>query len=114
MTSISLSYGVHVGRRISDADRFCCAQLPLTPPIANTGLQEQSEAATTAQGYLLKQGVKGIRKAFRKRWFDLKNGILYYYVSTSSRAHKGFIDLKNCKFVVSYLRSVGFAVLIVV
>jgi len=75
--------------------------------LANSGLQEQAEASTTAQGYLLKQGVKGIRKAFRKRWFDLKNGILYYYVSTGSRAHKGLIDLKNCKFVVSHLQSVG-------
>ena len=53
------------------------------------------------QGYLLKQGVKGIRKSFKKRWFKLRKGVLYYYVHTNSKAEKGSVDLKKCKFVVT-------------
>jgi len=47
------------------------------------------------QGYLKKQGEKGIMKSFKKRWFQQKDTKLYYYEKEGDTTSFGFINLPD-------------------
>ncbi|KAF2069975.1 hypothetical protein CYY_008701 [Polysphondylium violaceum] len=47
------------------------------------------------QGYLKKQGEKGIVKSFKKRWFQQKDTKLYYYDKEGDTQSYGFINLPD-------------------
>ncbi|KAL6080375.1 Mitochondrial distribution and morphology protein 12, variant 2 [Balamuthia mandrillaris] len=67
------------------------------------------------EGFLLKQGAKGFRKGFKKRWFSLQDNRLYYYVNQGDTIAQslGFIDImaassiipsgtsRNCEFQIN-------------
>jgi len=39
------------------------------------------------QGYLTKEGGKGLKKNWKKRWFILQEEYLYYYTDDAVRLH---------------------------
>ena len=48
------------------------------------------------RGFLKKQGgSKGGNKSWMKRWFELENNQLVYYVDQSKKQTKGALDLKQ-------------------
>jgi hypothetical protein len=48
------------------------------------------------EGFLKKQGVKGPRKTFKKRWFVLKDdNKIYYYEKKNDAVEKGYIDVSE-------------------
>jgi hypothetical protein len=65
------------------------------------------------EGFLLKQGAKGFRKSFKKRWFALHTNRLYYFHNKGDTQSIGFIDImlassilpsgsaKSCEFQIN-------------
>ncbi|EGC34772.1 hypothetical protein DICPUDRAFT_92143, partial [Dictyostelium purpureum] len=47
------------------------------------------------QGYLKKQGEKGIVRAFKKRWFQQRESKLYYFEKEGDKESFGFINLPD-------------------
>jgi hypothetical protein len=54
------------------------------------------------EGWLLKQGAKGLRKGFKKRWFSLQANRLHYFENKGDPQAKslGFIDILAASAVV--------------
>lgn len=59
-------------------------------------------SADTVEGWLLKQGAKGLRKGFKKRWFSLHANRLHYFENKGDPQAKslGFIDILAASAVV--------------
>jgi hypothetical protein len=47
------------------------------------------------QGYLMKQGEKGVIKSWKKRWFVLREARLYYYKDAEDSVPINFIDMRD-------------------
>ena len=72
--------------------------LPLSRSLSRARLSV-ALAAMSLEGFLKKQGVKGPRKTFKKRWFVLKDdNKIYYYEKKNDTVEKGFIDLTEGSF----------------
>ena len=46
-------------------------------------------------GYLLKQGEKGLVRAWKKRWFTLRESRLYYYKAEDDSVPINFVDMRD-------------------
>jgi hypothetical protein len=51
------------------------------------------------QGFLLKQGAKGLFKGWKKRWCRFKFGKLFYSENQTDAQPLGFIDVDSCSDV---------------
>jgi len=54
-----------------------------------------STQGVTKEGFLTKQG--GIVKSWRRRWFVLQEGYLYYYKNKGDQEYAGVVPLEGCR-----------------
>ncbi|KAH7828227.1 putative SH3 domain [Monocercomonoides exilis] len=59
------------------------------------GVGASKKPAGPKEGWLTKQG--HLVKNWKRRWFVLRDGVLYYYGSKSDTKEKGMHDLRGCE-----------------
>ncbi|GAM24520.1 hypothetical protein SAMD00019534_076950 [Acytostelium subglobosum LB1] len=72
-----------------EAKKGALAGQPQTPKVV------EPQRPPLLQGYLKKQGEKGIVKTYKRRWFQQKDTKLYYYEKEGDTESYGFINLPD-------------------
>jgi hypothetical protein len=92
---LSNSSSSSTGSTTSGSDPSAADSGPAPPAVVPSNAPAANGIPLEIQGYLMKQGEKGVIKSWKKRWFVLREARLYYYKDANDSVPINFIDMRD-------------------